>query len=131
MRRSFTAHASLLVCDILGLPRVSLVSRCAIILVSFFISGVMHTLVSPMPLFCAGSRIMLFYCGLGGVVILESLMMEFGGRYSGMIERKGLTPFLHFCGYVWVAVFHVWTTAKVLYPSMVCIRQLMREERKG
>lgn len=124
MRRSFTGHASYIVSNILGLPRVSSITRCAIVFISFLISGIMHALVSPMPLSCAGPRVMLFYCGLAGVVILESMITRLCQRYNSRMEKNGLIPYFQFAGYIWVGLFHVWTTPKVVYPSVVCVQQL-------
>ena len=76
-----------------------------------------------MPLSCAGLRIVGFYCGLAVVVMLESVMAEICRDYD-LVRRSGLGPYLHWVGYLWVVFFHVWATPNVLYPGVMCVRQL-------
>lgn len=123
MRKAFTAHASLLVHDVLGMPRRAPTSRAAIIFVSFMISGAMHSLVTPMPLKCVGPPLMLYYCGLGGVVVLENGVQKIFERYSTTLKKTGLVGKKfnwHILGFFWVIFFHLWTTAKSTYPLALC-----------
>lgn len=123
MRKAFTGHASLLVNDVLGLPRRTPQSRAAIIFVSFLISGAMHSLVTSLPLMCAAPQTMLFYGAVGGTVVLENVVQTVFQRYSISLKKTGLVgkqSNWHVLGYLWVVFFHLWTTAKSTYPLATC-----------
>ncbi len=127
MRRAFTAHASFFIHDILRLGRGS-PSRTAIVFVSFLISGAMHAVVSPLPLHCAGLRVLSYYCGLGALIMCENGLIRVYDRWchrradrsSGVIGHSKLC---YIAGYVWVTFFHLWTTAKVVYPNVFCAQR--------
>lgn len=130
MRKAFTGHASLLVYDVLGMPRRAPRSRAAIIFLAFLISGVMHSLATPLPLMCAAPLTMLYYCGVGATVVLEYGLQRLIERH--FIKRTGLTSdssFLRVLGYIWVLFFHLWTTAKTTYPLTFCNSNLGTESR--
>ncbi|MCJ1464441.1 hypothetical protein MMC07_003054 [Pseudocyphellaria aurata] len=121
MRKAFTGHASLLVYDVLGMPRRAPHSRAAIIFVAFLISGVMHSLTTPLPLRCAAPLTMLYYCGVGATVVLEySLQSLFKRYFTNKTGLVGDSPMLRVLGYLWVLFFHLWTTAKSTYPLTSC-----------
>ena len=128
MRKAFTGHASLLVHDVLGMPRRAPQSRAAIIIVSFMISGAMHSLVAFLPLTCAGPKLMLYYGGLGMVVALENGVQQIYWRYSTTLKQIGVDgnkSSWRVLGYLWVIFFHVWTTAKGTYPLAFCDSDLL------
>lgn len=123
MRKAFTEHASLFVHDVLGMPRRAPQSRAAIILVSFLISGALHSLATPLPLRCAGPQTMLYYGGVGGIIVLENGVQTILRRYSTNWNKTGLVgnkANWYVLGYFWVAFIHLWTTAKSTYPLALC-----------
>ena len=123
MRKAFTGHAGFLVHDVFGMPRRTLQSRAAIIMVSFLISGAMHSVVTPLAVRCAGPRLMLYYGGIGGMVVLEDRIQTLFRRYSATWNKTGLFSNKlnwHVLGYLCVAFFHLWTTAKTTYPLAFC-----------
>lgn len=125
MRKAFTGHASLVVHDVLGMPRRAPQSRAAIIFVSFLVSGALHSLVSPQSLKCASPPIMLYYCQFGGVVVLEHVVQRVLERYSATLNKTGLAgnqSNWQLLGYVWVICFHLWTSLKSTAPLVLCDR---------
>ncbi len=132
MRRAFIGHAAFLIHDIFRLRQDSPISYPAIILVSFLTSGAIHAFVSPLNLDCAGPRVLTYYCLAGVLILCEN---ELGRLYVKMkwpsqiaekndrVEVVGHHSDSKWCciaGYFWVVFFHLWTTAKLVYPNVFC-----------
>lgn len=132
MRRAFIGHAAFLLHDIFRLRRDSPLSHPAIILVSFLTSGAIHAFVSPLDLDCAGPRVVTYYCLAGVLILCENglgrlyVKMKWPSQIaekSDHVEVVGHHSDSKWCciaGYSWVVFFHLWTTAKVVYPNVFC-----------
>lgn len=132
MRRAFIGHAVFLIHDIFRLRRASPLSQPAIILVSFLTSGAIHAFVSPLDLDCAGPRIVTYYCLVGVLILCENGLGRLYGKMKwpsqiaekdDRVEVVGHRSDFKWCyiaGYFWVVFFHLWTTAKLVYPNVFC-----------
>lgn len=130
MRKGFTGNASFLVCDVIGLPRGASVSRYAILLIAFLISGAIHAIIPPVSVIsfsCEGPRILAYYCSAGGAIVLENFLQRIYRHYQKRLGGKGGTGgvgknrYWLITGYFWVAIFHLWATHRFLYPPVVCM----------
>ena len=123
MRRAFVEHARFLVQNILRLPHESFAFRYMVMLVVFFISAIMHIVSLRISFSCGGPYLIAYYCGIAVVIALENMVEELYKRYHRSIVRGGSgegNPHWRALGYLWVAIFHIWTTPKVVYPIMLC-----------
>lgn len=132
MRRAFIGHAAFLIHDIFRLRRDSPLSQPAIILISFLTSGAIHAFVSPLDLDCAGPRVLTYYCLAGVLILCENglgrlyVQIEWPGQIAEKSNRvevvghRSNSKWCYIAGYFWVVFFHLWTTAKVVYPNVFC-----------
>lgn len=123
MRKAFVEHARVLAHSILRMPPDSFATRFMIVQAVFFISGAMHIIALRISIRCGGKHLLIYYCGAGTVTILEHLVQRLYRQYQGIGPREDsgkLYPYWKILGYLWVIIFHVWTTPKIVYPIMTC-----------
>ena len=66
---------------------------------------------------------MLYYGGVGGIIVLENGVQTILRRYSTNWNKTGFVgnkANWYVLGYFWVAFIHLWTTAKSTYPLALC-----------
>ncbi len=126
LRKVFTGHASFLIHDVMGIPRRIALARPAIVITAFLISGIIHLIsMRPRSLSCTGPWHFAFYCLMGVTVALERVLQQIYGHSPTAWQRKmgARKAYWRTSGYVWVACFHLWTTARFAYPPMQCMSQ--------
>ena len=122
MRKAFTSHAAFLIHHILGMPRGTGLARHAIVLIAFLVSGVMHAMVPPVSL-CEGVWQMAYYSCVGITIAAENVLGQVFRHYQASCtgpKKAGRSACWRVAGYLWVAFFHLWTTATFDYPSIIC-----------
>jgi hypothetical protein len=129
MRRAFTSHATLIVHDVLGLPRNNQFSRAVIVFLAFMISCLLHILASPdVPMKCNVWPQARYYACVGFFIVVENLFtMLIWPMIAGVHNKRSSVSsedpktFLHrLLGYSWVAFFEIWQCSKLLYYSNAC-----------
>lgn len=124
MRKAFTGHASFLIYDVVGMSRGTAISRHAIVLTAFLISGVMHAIVSPISLSCDAPWQVAYYCCVGATIALENIAQQIYCHYqtaAGGKEVDDRKAYWRIAGYLWVTFFHLWSTAKFVYSPVQCM----------
>ncbi|KAF2865631.1 membrane bound O-acyl transferase family-domain-containing protein [Massariosphaeria phaeospora] len=130
LRRPLTVPASALVHDVLCLPRHTVPAGALKILISFAISGAMHTaagVASGMPAHELG--VFRFFCTQAFGVLFEQSVISVFRSVRGVAEkekeREKPPVWMRAVGFVWVAGFMAWSGPAWLYP------QAARAPRQG
>lgn len=130
MRKAFTLHAVILVERAFGLRKGKAAGRSVIVLVSFFISGMMHTITGWTPGPCQSIRPLWGYVQVGLVIIVEEAAQRIYKklrRMSGIRRTKAEVTWWRLFGYCWVVFYWLASTGPV-YKSMRCSYQHLSYE---
>ena len=118
--RSYTAYGSVVSERLLRLRRDSLVGRLVVNFVVFFLSGIIHALVTwQLGLRCGyWEDIAWFCCNFAGILLEEGVQwvvfrLLCGHRWWNGATSKGV-------GFLWVFMFFFWSLPKSEYPKMSC-----------
>lgn len=101
----------------LHLPRGTLTARYANLLISFFISGLIHLgadLGARVPWRESGA--LRFYCMQAFGIMFEDGVQFLYNKTTGKRKQSGW--FERGFGYVWVAAWLIWTTPEFVYPQV-------------
>ncbi|TVY85301.1 Acetyltransferase pyr8 [Lachnellula suecica] len=122
LRSLLTGPASKITYGILKLPRESLLARFVGVVITFALSGVMHSCagiaagMSPKQL-----NVLHFFLTQALGVIIEDLVRLVSLKAKGEegIEKKDVPPTIanRIIGYLWVAAFMTWSGPVWLYPQ--------------
>ena len=139
MRKAFTGHASYLVNNILRLPKRGPISRYAIIYVSFMMSALMHTAITPGHERCLiGPQLTLYHCIIAAVVLEDVVIAKCraaSGQRVVTTDTKEIPEKIRsqprtidvkdahqttallwkLVGYSWVASFWMWSGSNLMF----------------
>ena len=127
LRRPLTAPSSTLAHDFLKIPRSSLLEGTLTLILSFALSGALHTVAgvaSGMPLKELG--VFRFFCTQAlGVLVEQGAIAALRCLYGRSEGTKYLNYGAKALGYMWVAAFMIWSGPAWIYP------QTLRAPPKG
>lgn len=126
MRKALTINAAWVTSRVLGLRPGSATGRCCIVMLSFTMSGFMHTMSSWQPGPCASWMTMWTYVATGAVILLERGVQAV---YARLVHgRKGLgwrwktweIWAWRLVGYCWVVFWWLEVLPWAIMPHMRC-----------
>lgn len=122
MRKGFTLHSVLLTKSVLGLRKETAIGRATVVMLSFFISGVMHTITGWTPGPCQSIRPLWGYLQIGLIILLEQAVQQVYRRVHrklGMRYTPAEAAWWRAFGYCWV-VFYWLSSVTPVYKAMRC-----------
>ena len=118
-----------IVSNVLQLRRGSLVSRYAVLMLHFLISGVLHAfidLASGIPWLSSGA--IRFFCTQGLGIVLEDVVQAIYFLVFGRPPPSTPPTLWSRClGHVWLALFLSWSVPTWLYPMLYRTRSGMQD----
>ncbi|MCJ1372279.1 hypothetical protein MMC20_003502 [Loxospora ochrophaea] len=125
MRKALVAHSSVVVFDVLQLPRRSTVSRHMIGLLVFIMSGCIHAITAAGGIQCAGMAQIRYWAGMALAIMFEDAVVHLWHSIwsSGPQDKSAsvLSSRWRFLGYFWVGLAHFWAVPKAYYPQVICL----------
>jgi len=122
MRKGFTPHSVFLTTEIFGLRKGTGLGRAMVVLLSFFISGVMHTITAWAPGPCQNVRPLWSFVEIGLVILLEQAVQQLYRKLHktlGLRWKRAEVVWWRVFGYCWVVVYWL-TSVGPLYKDMRC-----------
>jgi hypothetical protein len=121
-RRFCSRIADFIACSAMRLPRNTLISRYAVLFITFLLSGIIHVsgdMGAGLPLRESGS--LYFFCTQAAGIMLEDTVQGEYESLSGRSEgnrRKGPSRWARLLGWTWVVLFLSWSTPMWVFPVM-------------
>ncbi|MCJ1432277.1 hypothetical protein MMC27_001633 [Xylographa pallens] len=122
-RQKLTGSADFLVFDLVRLQRGSLTARYAHLLAVFAISGLQHALVDRAEGYSwqSSGSIQFFLTQAAGIMLEDAIQAMYNqqlGRNHNKHSRSIQANWVRYTGYIWVAVFLIWSTPVWIYPAL-------------
>ena len=119
-RQTFGGPARSLVQDVLHLPQDSLSARYSKILVTFYISGLLHLSTDvAIGIGWGESGAIRFFCMQAVGILIEDSVQALYRRIDPETQRPLPRQMLvRMIGFVWLGCFLAWTTPVWAYPAM-------------
>ena len=122
-RQKLTGPANFLVFDLLRLQPGTLIARYTQLLTVFAISGLHHALIDVAEGYSwqSSGSIQFFMMQAVGIILEDTVqaisskqLHHDHGKLAGSVPAK----WARYLGYIWVAVFLVWSTPVWIYPAL-------------
>ncbi|KAL8792360.1 MAG: hypothetical protein Q9195_005063 [Heterodermia aff. obscurata] len=112
-----------LVARVLHLPKHTLIDRYGRILIAFFVSGTIHIFSDwGMAIHPQESGALRFYVTQAFGIMAEDAFQAAYYHLSGKPRQKHVPMWHKIVGFLWLAVFQVWTSPVWIYPQVRHIR---------
>ena len=122
MRKGFTINAAFLAKNVLGLEPHTTPGRSSVVMLSFLLSGIMHTAAGWTPGPCANWRPLWSYLATGAVILVEQVMQEAYGKllHAQRPWKRWEVWAWRAVGYCWVALWWLEILPMAILPGARC-----------
>ena len=117
LRQILVSPATFIANRLLRLRKGTILSRYANLFLTFFISGILHSLAETaggLP-FKRSGTMQFFITQAIGITFEDTIKSLWGGQTKKEFRKMPIA--LRLVGYTWVAMFLMWTTPGWLYPD--------------